>query len=330
MTFVRQGRHGWGVVLVLGIWATCGVRSVRGQEVVEQEASAPATDCSAELVKLEKEHKNLQINYKNALTQAKALLVYKHQVRDVEDIRRQNRLQARQLERAKEDALAEVKELEGRVERLNEDNVRLRQERGEYKNSFEKATVANIIGVDAQKKIDALQRERDELKSRVKDFKKRVKALEHEGLKREAKAERYRRQAVEVKEKYTEARRSNAVLEKKIRRAPKKAAELARENKILIKRTALMHYNLGVFYTQNREFARAVKEFEKAVELNPQDAASFFNLGYIYAEHLENRPKAVEHFRKYLKLAKKDDQDADWVKKYILTWQAWEGNVPIK
>ncbi len=332
--FTGNRGRAW-LVLAVGVWIAAGwVRTGRAQEETPQApketVAQETTDCSAELAELKQEHTRLLVDYKNTVAQAKALLVYKHQVRDVEDIRRQNRIQARQLERAREDALEDVKELEGRIEGLNVDIVRLRQERDEYKKSFEKASVENIIGEDVQKEIDALKEEKGIVERRTRDLVKRVKTLEHEGLKKEAEAELLRRQLAEVKEKYTQARRSNKVLEKKIRRVPRRAAELARENKILVKRTALMHYNLGVFYTQNREFERAVVEFEKAVELNPQDAASFFNLGYIYAEHLQNRPKAVDHFRTYLKLAQKDDKDADWVRRYILTWQTWEGKVPIK
>ena len=91
-----------------------------------------------------------------------------------------------------------------------------------------------------------------------------------------------------------------------------------------------MHYNLGVFYTQHKEYKRAIAEFEKAIELNPDDPYAHFNLGYIYAEYLVDRSKAVEHFRHYLRLADKSDKDIDWVKKYILTWQAWEGKTPLK
>ena len=329
--FTGNRGRAW-LVLAVGVWIAAGwVRTGRAQEETPQETVAPApTECSAELAELKAEHERLLVDYRNTVAQAKALLVYKNQVRDVDDIRRQNQLQVRRMERAKDDALEDMKEIEARLEGLNADVVTLRQERDEYKKSFEKASVENIIGDDAQKKIDALKDEKGIIERRTRALEKRVKALEHGGLKKEAEAERLRRQLAEVKEKYTEARRSNKVLEKKIRQVPKRAAELARENKILVKRTALMHYNLGVFYTQNREFERAVVEFEKAVELNPQDAASFFNLGYIYAEHLQNRPKAVGHFRKYLKLAQKDDKDADWVRRYILTWQTWEGKVPIK
>jgi len=351
MNFFRRARIRVGLVLALGVgMATGGLRTGRAQEpapeATQEEPAAPqtasasqappggqassGTDCAAELAKLKQEHERLLINYKNALAQAKALLVYKKQVRDIDDVRRQGRLQARKLERDREDALEEIKELHIRIAGLNADVARLRQQRDEYKKNFEKASVENIIGEDAQKKIDALEDEKALLEKRTAVLERRIKTLEHEGVKKEAEAELYRRRVDEIKKKYAEAVKNNRVLEKKIRRAPKRAAELARENKILIKRTALMHYNLGVFYTQNREFARAVKEFEKAVELNPHDAASFFNLGYIYAEHLQNRSKAVEHFRQYLKVAQKDDKDADWVKRYILTWQTWEGNVPIK
>jgi tetratricopeptide (TPR) repeat protein len=91
-----------------------------------------------------------------------------------------------------------------------------------------------------------------------------------------------------------------------------------------------MHYNLGVFYTKNKEYPRAIAEFEKSIELNPEDPYAHFNLGYIYAEYLVDRPKAIVNFRKYLSLLKTDDKDADWVKKYILTWQTWEGKKPIE
>ncbi|MBU1871731.1 MAG: tetratricopeptide repeat protein, partial [Candidatus Omnitrophica bacterium] len=75
---------------------------------------------------------------------------------------------------------------------------------------------------------------------------------------------------------------------------------------------------------------RAIAEFEKAIELNPEDPYFHYNLGYIYAEYMVDRPKAIEHFRHFLRLTKNEDKDVDWVKKYILTWQTWEGKRPIK
>lgn len=129
---------------------------------------------------------------------------------------------------------------------------------------------------------------------------------------------------------YNEALKKNKLLEQKTIDMPRKFAELARQNKTLIRETANMHYNLGVFYTKNKEYSRAAAELEKALELNPEDAYAHFNLGYIYAEYMVNRQKAIEQFKQYLRLAKKDDKDVDWVKKYILTWQTWEGKEKIQ
>ena len=127
-----------------------------------------------------------------------------------------------------------------------------------------------------------------------------------------------------------EAQKKNKRLELEALNVPKKFAEIGRQNKILLKDTAQMHYNLGVFYTKNKEYDRAVAEFEKVVEINPDDSYAQFNLGYIYAEYLVNRDKAVEHFRHYLTLAKSDDKDIDWVKKYLLTWETFNGKKPME
>ncbi len=291
-----------------------------------QQAAGGGADCE----KLKKDYESLQADYNNAIAQAKTLIPYKNKVQEMEDSFRQFGIEKEKIIKDKEDALAEVKGLKDKVHQLDEQIVKLTDERDEYKKSFEKASVGNIIGEETKKKIADLEKENVSTDATVKELKARNRLLEGESLKKQADAEFSKRQLEELKTKYNEARKQNKVLEKKLEELPKRFAELARENKILIKRTSLMHYNLGVFYTQNQEYERAVAEFEKAIELNPEDSASYFNLGYIYAEHLQNRPKAIARFKQFLKLAKRDDKDADWVKRYILTWQTWEGNVPLK
>lgn len=289
-----------------------------------------ATSCGEDCQKIKKEHEALLADYNNVLAQAQALKAYKVKARDLEDSYRQFDIEREQLSKGKEDALAQAQGLREKIRELDEKIIRLNQERLEYKKSFEKASVENIMSEELRKKIASLEAEIASFSKKLDLSGEKIKLLDETLLKKQAEAELYKRQLVEAKSRYEEARQKNRALEKKVEEAPKGVAELARENKILIKRTAAMHYNLGVFYTQHKEFSRAIAEFEKAVELNPEDSASYFNLGYIYAEHLQNRPKAVEAFRKYLKLAKRDDKDMDWVKRYILTWQTWEGNIPIK
>jgi tetratricopeptide (TPR) repeat protein len=291
-----------------------------------QNTPADGQDCE----KLKKDYETLLSDYNNVLAQAKALIPYKNKVQEMEDAARQFGIEKEKVAKDKEESSGEAALLKEKILKLDEDVVRLTQERDDYKKSFEKASVGNIIGDETKKKISDLEKEKASSRATIKDMGSRMRSLEGLSLKNQAEAEFTKRQLEEVKAQYADAKKQNRGLERKLEDLPKNFAELARENKILVKRTALMHYNLGVFYTQNREFQRALAEFEKAVELSPEDSASHFNLGYIYAEHLQNRPKAVEHFKQFLKLAKRDDKDADWVKRYILTWQTWEGNVPIK
>jgi tetratricopeptide (TPR) repeat protein len=81
---------------------------------------------------------------------------------------------------------------------------------------------------------------------------------------------------------------------------------------------------LRVFYSQKQEYEEPIAEFNKVLELNPNDAASHYNLGLIYAEYLNNKPKAILHFKRYLNVANKTDKDIERAKKYILTWETWE------
>ena len=133
----------------------------------------------------------------------------------------------------------------------------------------------------------------------------------------------------QYKKNYAEAVKRNKAFERDIKNMPKKFSELARQNIAMRKETSEMHYNLGVFYAKNKEYERAVNEFKKTVDIDPEHAYAYFNLGYINAEYMVNRKEAIANFRHYLNLAKSDDKDAEWAKKYILTWQTWEGKQSI-
>ena len=223
----------------------------------------------------------------------------------------------------KAEAQDRTKELEDKANQLVQDNNKL-------KNSLEKVEIEYKILPETKREIARLQSEKKDLVRKNAQLDVSVKRLDSERLDREAQVEVYRKQIIDFKKRYEQAMVKNRILEKKVDQLPVKFAEMARENKVLIKETALMHYNLGVFYTKNKEFARSVAEFEKSIELNPDDPYAHFNLGYIYAEYVVDRPKAIANFKKYLGLLKTDDKDSDWVKKYIITWQTWEGKKPME
>ena len=121
----------------------------------------------------------------------------------------------------------------------------------------------------------------------------------------------------------------NRYLAREASEFPKKFTDLARHNQKLIKETSHMHYNMGVSFIKSKDYKRAVKEFKKVLELDPNDAYANYNLGYIYAEHMVDREKAIEYFQNYLTYAK-GAKDANWVKKYIITWQTWYGKEKMK
>ncbi|MBI1883688.1 MAG: tetratricopeptide repeat protein [Chlamydiae bacterium] len=59
----------------------------------------------------------------------------------------------------------------------------------------------------------------------------------------------------------------------------------------------LAHYNLGVLWIEEGKDPEAVGEFEKAVQLKPQDASSYLNLGYLYSRN-DMLEKAVDAYQK--------------------------------
>jgi len=113
---------------------------------------------------------------------------------------------------------------------------------------------------------------------------------------------------------------------RKMKTVPKKTAQMAHENTELIEDTASMHYNLGVFYAENKRFDRAISEFKRALDLNPHDSRAHYNLGYLYAQEYENHRLARGHFLKYLKLAP-DDDGAGWVNSYLVGRSTFDGKV---
>lgn len=146
------------------------------------------------------------------------------------------------------------------------------------------------------------QRELGEIRGREARVKKQLQSLQEDYAKVAADRNRLRRQNTMI---------------------PSDVNQLAREHQRLLKETADMHYNLGVLFSEQKQYAQAAAEFGKVIELRPDDADTYYNLGVIYAEHLPDRERAIAHFRRYLKINPRA-RDASWVKQYIASWQAYE------
>ena len=301
------------------------------------ESGADEGALKADYNELQKKYETLLRDRDNLKAQTTFLLKYKKEIlkaqQEVERInneRAQWELERQTLKSMYKKAQNNIELLKVQGEDLKFIQFQLEEENDQIKKSLSKTKAGYIIVDDLKRKIKELRKEKSRSNKANQKLKKKIGKLEDQSVRAETTEEVLRQHIAELKDKYKNSLRQNNILVKKLQQQPREYAEIARENRILIKRTALMHYNLGVFYSQRKEYPRAVAEFEKAIELDPEDANAYFNLGYIYAECYVDRPKAIENFKKYLRLVKKGDKDVDWVKKYILTWQTWEGKSVAK
>lgn len=76
------------------------------------------------------------------------------------------------------------------------------------------------------------------------------------------------------------------------------------------------HYNLGVMYTQTKDFESAVKEFKKALAFNQRNALAHYNLGIIYDDYFRDPESARYHYLNFLELDPLSD-DAESVREWL-------------
>ena len=153
---------------------------------------------------------------------------------------------------------------------------------------------------ETRKELGALKSEENRLKTELPQLQQRLGGLQ---------------------DKYTKIMADNKTLAFKSTHVPKEVTTLAREHERLLKDMADTHYNLGLLFAKKEDFVRATKEFQKVIELRPDDADAHYNLGLIYAEHLPDRDRAMENFKRYLQINPRAS-DASWVKSYIASWKA--------
>ena len=63
------------------------------------------------------------------------------------------------------------------------------------------------------------------------------------------------------------------------------------------------HYNLAIIYENSGRYREAAEEYEKSLELSPDDADIHYNLALVYDDHIQNNTKAAFHYNRYLELA---------------------------
>lgn len=62
-----------------------------------------------------------------------------------------------------------------------------------------------------------------------------------------------------------------------------------------------LHYISYIYITQ-KEYGKALKEFQEIIELDPDDQEAHYNLGYCYYKHYRNRSRAYGELKKAIEL----------------------------
>jgi len=214
----------------------------------------------------------------------------------------------------------------GEINRQLEELRLAHQETLNERDSLEGEVAALKSNAPEKRLKEVLDREKAQSKQQNAELakaKQQLKDLEARQQKAMAKIETDGKRYTDLNEHYAQILAENTSMKHQVKKVPVAVARMAQQHERLLKETATMHYNMGVLFSQNKQYYQAAQEFAKVIELHPDDADTHYNLGVIYSEHLPDRPRAVEHFRKYLELNPKA-QDASWVKQYIASWQAWE------
>jgi chromosome segregation ATPase len=321
-----------GIILTIGVFTFIqGAARTEEQKLTQQEP----LDFKTKYEDLVKEFDALKQDRDNVLAQTKRLLEGKAKLMELEELQAKWEAQNQALDAKNKELDAQNQKLQADANKLQNTQESLSLELDQLKQEYEKLQKGTAI-VELKDKIAVMQKEQNEIEKLNKDkediAKKRqeeIDKIKQDNEEAKAKIGELTKRIEDGGKNYKEALSKNKAMEKEVKNIPRKFSEMARQNKMLLKETGEMHYNMGVFYTKNQEYERALKEFEKAVEINSDNAYAYFNLGYIYAEYMVNHTKAVENFRHFLQASKGSDKDIDWVKKYLLTWETYDGKDPI-
>ncbi len=249
------------------------------------------------------------------------------------------------------------KAYETKLKNLLDSFVKLQQENDELKDAS-KSKVSSKAHDEALRRTEVLEQENTALKLEVNKMRERMKALNEE-YNESAKDRMVQDRKIEKmdshlkdwdkeKEEWEKAHREslalladkeatisdmrdalrktldeNSRLQAQADEYPRSLASVNRRLEQLEKENALLHYNLGVIYTEKEMYPEAVKEFEKTLGLKSDESFAHYNLGIIYSQYLIDEKKAVQHFSSYLKNAP-NDKDADMARRYLVTREKYE------
>ncbi len=194
----------------------------------------------------------------------------------------------------------------------------------------------------AYEELRSLKEKSSSTVTEKEELAKKIEVFDKEKMDLEEKISSYEDDNKELTEQIESLQKLNAALTKENQemlnqaslresskvQVPKSLMSAVKDREQMVRENADMHYNLGVLLAKNQEFRNAAIEFQRAVELRKDDAASYFNLGKIYADFYKDKVKAVEYFKKYLEI-NPQAEDRNWVENFITTIKSWKAEEKI-
>lgn len=318
------------------------------------EPSPQATELEARLTKagddyaaLKTRYDNLETDRNNILTQTKHLFGERAKLMDLEQKHRvvaesEAKLSAQKakLLRMVQHQKDELRTLRARAATFSSQNAELTARNQAVSTEVQelRATLQRKVETSPQymgvtKANRALDGENAQLKASVKklnEFLKkandRIKKIQGRDRSFAQQIQKLRKSETKLVNDNKKMVKTNAALNKAVEEAPARFKAMAQENKELVKETAEMHYNLGVFFTEQKSFDRAAKEFQRALKFDPNNAKIHYNLGYLYSETLDRHDLAVTHFNRYLQL-QPNSRESEQIRSYLMVRQSYDPKI---
>jgi len=184
-----------------------------------------------------------------------------------------------------------------------------------------KADEAEARRLEAEKKLAQAKAVEESQKKDISRLMKQIPDLEKElvdlrtRLAEKDKSSGRTSQEVETMKAELERREQRLVKAERMRELLEKTREEVRAADGREKRD--MHFNMAIVYQREGRFRDAEQEYLSALQSDGSDADVHYNLGILYDDDLNDKQKAVLHYRRYLRLAPAAP-DADQVKEWIM------------
>jgi tetratricopeptide (TPR) repeat protein len=267
------------------------------------------TELEDKLVKVEKEKLDLQAELARLQSLSKAVPVAPKEnvISEQSDLFRETEKQNMMLKKKLQEIEAERRRIQAEKDVLAKEKEKAASEAAASIRMTE-AIKGKLVESEKQKRTLAVA------VGAMNDVEKDVMTLKKKVSDREAALEQ-RSKEVETLKSELETRDFRLTKAERVADRLEQAREEVRRVNDREKRD--MHYNMAVVYMKEGRFRDAEAEYLKALRLDPADADVHYNLGILYDDELEDKVRAVIHYRRYLAL-RPNGPDVDQVKAWLL------------